>query len=112
MYRICMKKFLITGITGFAGPHLANLLIDNGHHVSGLIRRTNGMEADILDTVTQEVFDSIQFIKGDLTNYQSLNNVFQHSFDGIFHLAAQSHPPTSFDDPLGTFETNIIGSAN
>ncbi len=113
MYRNYMKKFLITGITGFAGPHLANLLVDNGHHVSGLIRRTNGMEADILDTVNQEVFDSIEFLKGDLTNYQSLNKIFrEHSFDGIFHLAAQSHPPTSFDDPLGTFDINIIGSAN
>mgnify|MGYP002870452158 FL=1 len=108
-----MKKYLITGITGFAGPHLANLLVNNGHHVSGLIRRTNGMEADILDTVDQGVFDSIEFLKGDLTNYQSLNKIFrEYNFDGIFHLAAQSHPPTSFDDPIGTFETNIIGSAN
>jgi GDP-4-dehydro-6-deoxy-D-mannose reductase len=113
MYRVNMKKFLITGITGFAGPHLANLLVEKGHHVSGLIRRTNGMEADILDIVTQEVFDSIEFHKADLTNYQSLNKIFsEHSYDGIFHLAAQSHPPTSFDDALGTFQTNIIGSAN
>jgi GDP-mannose 4,6-dehydratase len=113
MYRVNMKKFLITGITGFAGPHLANLLVEKGHHVSGLIRRTNGMEADILDIVTQEVFDSIEFHKADLTNYQSLNKIFsEHNYDGIFHLAAQSHPPTSFDDTLGTFQTNIIGSAN
>ena len=86
MYRVNMKKFLITGITGFAGPHLANLLVEKGHHVSGLIRRTNGMEADILDIVTQEVFDSIEFHKADLTNYQSLNKIFsEHSYDGIFH---------------------------
>lgn len=108
-----MKRFLITGITGFAGPHLANLLVKEGHHVSGLIRRTNGMESDILDTVPQDIFDSIKFLKGDLTNYQSLDKLFkENSFDGIFHLAAQSHPPTSFDDPIGTFDTNIIGSAN
>jgi GDP-D-mannose dehydratase len=66
-----MKRFLITGITGFAGPHLANLLVKEGHHVSGLVRRTNGMESDILDIAPQDIFDSIEFLKGDLTNYQS-----------------------------------------
>ena len=44
-------RFLITDITGFAGPHLANLLHSEGHEVFGLIRRTNGMESDILDVV-------------------------------------------------------------
>ena len=44
-------NFLITGITGFAGPHLANLLHRDGHKVFGLIRGTNGMETDICDIV-------------------------------------------------------------
>jgi len=108
-----MKKFLITGITGFAGPHLANLLHKEGHEVYGLIRRSNGMESDIRDVVPDEAYNSINFLYADLCNYRSLKNVFTDvQFDGVFHLAAQSHPPTSFTDPLGTMETNVMGSAN
>ena len=106
-------KFLITGITGFAGPHLANLLHREGHEVHGLIRRTNGMESDIRDVVPDEVYESIRFHYGDLTNYRSLRQIFEvYQFDGVFHLAAQSHPPTSFVDPIGTMDTNVMGSAN
>ena len=106
-------KFLITGITGFAGAHLANLLYEEGHEVCGLIRRTNGMESDIRDVVPDEVYESITFLYGDLTNYRSIRNIFESDqFDGVFHLAAQSHPPTSFSDPIGTMETNVMGSAN
>ena len=106
-------RFLITGITGFAGPHLANLLHQQGHEVYGLIRRTNGMESDIRDVVPDEVYESIKFVYGDLTNYRSLVNIFKDTqFDGVFHLAAQSHPPTSFRDPIGTMDTNVMGSAN
>jgi len=106
-------KFLITGITGFAGPHLANLLHREGHQIYGLIRRTNGMESDIHDVVSDDVYESITFLYGDLTNYRSLRTVFEkEQFDGVFHLAAQSHPPTSFLDPIGTMETNVMGGAN
>lgn len=106
-------KFLITGITGFAGPNLANLLIAEGHEVCGLVRHSNGRETDILDIVPAENFEKIKFVRSDLTNLRTLQQVFkENKFDGIFHLAAQSHPPTSFKDPLGTFNENIIGSAN
>lgn len=106
-------KFLITGITGFAGPHLANLLYAEGHEIYGLIRRTNGMETDIRDVVPDEVYNTINFLYADLCNYRVLRSIFEkHQFDGVFHLAAQSHPPSSFIDPLGTFENNIMGSAN
>jgi GDP-4-dehydro-6-deoxy-D-mannose reductase len=106
-------KYLITGITGFAGPHLANLLIQEGHEVYGLIRHTNGRQTDILDVVPPENFEKITFVYGDLVNFRVINGIFrQFRFDGVYHLAAQSHPPTSFIDPLGTFEANIMGSAN
>jgi GDPmannose 4,6-dehydratase len=106
-------KFLITGITGFAGPHLANLLLDSGHEVYGLVRHSNGRETDILDIVPVVNFEKIKFVRGDLTNLRTLQQVFKENvFDGVFHLAAQSHPPTSFKDPLGTFNENIMGSAN
>lgn len=105
--------YLITGITGFAGAHLANLLKKKGHKVYGLIRRTNGMETDIRDVVKDEVYSEIKFLYSDLINLRVLQKIFkEHRFDGVFHLAAQSHPPSSFLDPLGTFESNIMGSAN
>ena len=108
-----MAKFLITGITGFAGAHLANLLHENGHEVYGLIRRTNGMESDIRDVVSDDAYEAITFVYADLTNYRSLRNIFEKTqFHGVFHLAAQSHPPTSFIDPIGTMQTNVMGSAN
>lgn len=106
-------KYLITGITGFAGPHLANLLLEEGHEVFGLVRGSNGMETDILDIVPEPEYSKITFVYGDLTNFRSLDNIFkEHTFDGVFHLAAQSHPPTSFVDPLGTMEVNVMGTAN
>ena len=106
-------KYLITGITGFAGPHLANLLISEGHEVYGLVRGSNGMETDILDVVPEPEYSKITFLYGDLTNFRLLSNIFkEHPFDGVFHLAAQSHPPTSFIDPIGTMETNVMGTTN
>lgn len=106
-------KYLITGITGFAGPHLANLLHTHGHEVYGLVRCSNGTENDIRDVVPDEVFNEIGFLYADLQNFRSVSNVMRNNhFDGVFHLAAQSHPPTSFLDPVGTFEANVMGSVN
>lgn len=106
------KKFLITGITGFAGAHLAQLLYNHGHEVYGLIRKSNGMESDILDTVSLDCFQSIKFIFGDLQDREGIERIFsEYKFDGVFHLAAQSHPPTSFTNPIDTYRTNIMGSA-
>ena len=106
-------KYLITGITGFAGPHLANLLLNENHEVYGLVRHSNGRETDILDIIKVEDFEKISFLYSDLRNYRTLDKVFKNNqFDGVFHLAAQSHPPTSFTDPIGTFETNVMGSVN
>ena len=71
------------------------------------------MESDIRDVIPDEVYESITFFYADLCNYRSLRKVFEENeFDGVSHLAAQSHPPTSFIDPIGTMETNVIGSAN
>lgn len=106
-------KFLITGITGFAGPHLANLLHENGHEIYGLVRCSNGRENDIRDIVKENVYKDIKFLYCDLRNLRLLNEIFKNNkFDGVFHLAAQSHPPTSFIDPVGTFDDNVNGSLN
>lgn len=106
-------KYLITGITGFLGPHLANLLISEGHEVFGLVRCSNGRENDIHDVIKDNEYSKIRFVYGDLTNLRIINKIFEkEKFNGVFHCAAQSHPPTSFIDPIGTFNDNIIGSVN
>jgi GDP-4-dehydro-6-deoxy-D-mannose reductase len=106
-------KYLITGITGFLGPHLANKLVKEGHEVWGLVRINMGRENDIRDIVSEDVFQKLNFVYSDLCNFRKLNTVFKdHTFDGVFHLAAQTHPPTSFTDPIGTWEWNVMGSIN
>lgn len=105
-------KYLITGITGFAGPHLARLLLKEGHEVHGIVRTANGRETDLLDILTLEELESIQFHYVDLKDYGSLNKVLLHGFDGVFHLAAQSHPPTSFSNPILTWNENVTASLN
>mgnify|MGYP001612073251 FL=1 len=106
-------RYLITGVTGFAGPNLANILIKQEDEVYGLIRSSNGREQDIRDIVPDEVFSKINFIYGDLTEKRDMKRVFNdYKFDGVFHLAAQSHPPTSFIDPKGTMMTNVNGTKN
>ena len=104
---------LVTGITGFLGPHLARKLIKEGHSVFGLLRGTRGSEQEIKDLLTSEEFSKITFIYGDIVHYRTIHNLFKdYQFDVVFHLAAQTHPPTSFKDPIGTWETNFMGSIN
>ena len=106
-------KYLITGMTGFAGPHLANLLVEEGHDVFGLIRGSNGRQNDLRDIITDSNFEKIKWLYGDLKDLDSMHQLFEkQQFDGVFHLAAQSHPPTSFSHPIGTFADNVMGSIN
>jgi len=106
-------QYFITGITGFAGPHLARLLLAEGHTVHALVRESNGREMDLLDLLDATELDRIQFHYGDLLEFQALARVFTAAqYDGVFHLAAQSHPPTSFIDPVGTFASNVQGTVN
>jgi len=106
-------RYLITGITGFAGPHLANLLIKEGHDVFGLIRATNGREQDLRDVIPAENFNKLKFLVGDLIFPRHMDKIIKkHQFDGVFHLAAQSHPPISFANPRYTHDTNVNGTYN
>lgn len=106
-------RFFITGGTGFAGPHLIKLLISEGHEVSALIRGSNGRQMDLVDVLTVDEIDTVDWCFGDLCNVYDMERVFQEqSFDGVFHLAAQSHPPTSFLYPESTFMSNVMGTMN
>ena len=106
-------KYLITGITGFAGPNLAKLLIEDGHEVHGIIRTANGREYDLLDILSVQEVESIKFHFCDIKNESVVRKILStEKYDGIFHLAAQSHPPTSFKEPVLTWEDNVMASMN
>lgn len=102
-------KYLITGITGFAGPHLAKQLIEDGHTVYGMYRRCNN-PIDIRDVMGSKVVD-VNFIEGDLLDSQGIDEIFsERRFDGVFHLGAFTHPPSSFKSPELAFRVNALGS--
>lgn len=106
-------KYLVTGITGFAGPNLAKLLLEKGHEVHGVVRTANGRETDLLDILSPEELDQIKFHYLDLKHFYGVKKMIdREQFDGVFHLAAQSHPPTSFKDPILTWEENVSATMN
>lgn len=108
-----MAKYVITGVSGFVGPHLANLLIEEGHEVFGILRACNGRENDFRDVIPDKHFVQTHILYADLKDLRGLYHIFsENQFDGVFHLAAQSHPPTSFTDPVNTFADNVQGSVN
>ena len=97
----------------FCRSSLTNVLLKESHDVYGLVRESNCMETDIMDIVDANDFDKITFLYSDLRNFRTLTNIFKKNvFDGVFHLAEQSHPLTSFKDPIGTFEINVMGNVN
>ena len=108
-----MKAF-ITGITGMVGSHLVDYLIENTDwDIYGFIRwndRLDNLEHHF-DKINKK--DRIFLINGDLNDLPSVQSAVQESkADYIFHLAAQSYPKTSFNAPIETLQTNIIGTAN
>ena len=106
-------KYLVTGITGFAGPNLAKLLIEKGHEVHGIVRAANGRETDLLDIMNTTELEQIKFHYLDLKHFYSVDKLLKkENFDGVFHLAAQSHPPTSFNDPILTWQDNVTATVN
>ncbi|MFQ6038948.1 MAG: GDP-mannose 4,6-dehydratase, partial [Candidatus Aminicenantales bacterium] len=102
-------KVLITGITGFAGSHLADYILE--HHpeveVSGLIRWRSRME-NIL-----HIQDRLRLFEADLKDITSLKKCLAEVRpDRIFHLAAQSFVPASWTCPSETFAINALGQIN
>ena len=109
-----MKRVLITGITGMVGSHLADYLYENTDwKIYGMCRWND--DYNNINHLMPEINSKgrIELLYGDLNDLASLLYVVEKSKpDFVFHLAAQSYPKTSFDSPLETLQTNIIGTAN
>lgn len=89
-----MKKALITGITGQDGSYLAELLLEKGYEVHGIIRRASVSTTARID----HIMDKITIHEGDLSDSSSIIRiVLQVKPDEIYNLAAQSHVQVSFD---------------
>lgn len=108
------KRALITGITGMVGSHLLDFLIENTDwDVYGLLRWRSPLEniQGHLARVNQK--DRVFLLYGDLNDPLSLQKAVADARpDYVFHLAAQSFPRTSFDAPLETLHTNILGTTS
>ena len=106
------KNILITGIDGFVGPYLGESLLKKEANVFGLVRRrADGVKTKSLED--KGIEDNVKLIGGDLADITSLANALDVSDpDFIFHLAAQSFVPRSFENSLETQQINCIGTAN
>ena len=101
-----MKKALITGITGQDGSYLAELLLEKGYEVHGLVRRSSSFNTWRIDHVR----DNLQLHYGDLVDTSSLTRVLELiGPDEIYNLAAQSHVKVSFEMPEYTGNTTGLG---
>ena len=113
-----MKTALITGITGQDGSFLAELLIEKGYSVHGIIRRSSSFNTERIEHLylrewikDQKQDRAINLHYGDMTDSSSLIRILQQvQPDEIYNLAAQSHVKVSFDVPEYTAETDAVGT--
>jgi GDPmannose 4,6-dehydratase len=109
-----MKRALITGITGQDGSYLAELLLEKGYEVHGIIRRASSFNTDRIDHIYQDpnqAHTSLRLHYGDLADGNALTNlVLDVEPDEIYNLGAQSHVRVSFDTPLYTVDVGAMGT--
>jgi GDPmannose 4,6-dehydratase len=102
-----IKKALITGITGQSGSHLADLLLEKGYEVHGIIRRCSTFNTDRID----HIFDKLQLHYGDLTDPLVISNLVSTiQPDEVYNLGAQSHVKVSFEIPYYTAQVDGLGT--
>ena len=101
-----MKRALITGVTGQDGSYLAELLLEKGYQVYGLVRRTS---SDSFERI-KHIRDRITLESGDLLDEASIMNLVKRiQPQEVYNLAAQSFVPASFDQPVFTGEVTGLG---
>jgi GDPmannose 4,6-dehydratase len=106
-----MRKALITGITGQDGSYLAELLLENGYQVWGLVRRVALEDASHRLRRIQHIADDVTLVPASLESYPSLHKALSEAQpDEVYHLGGQSYVSYSFDDEFSTLQTNINGT--
>lgn len=102
-----MKKAFITGITGQDGSYLAELLLEKGYEVYGILRRSSSFNTGRID----HIFSDLHLEYGDLSDPSCLNKLMKKiKPDEIYNLGAQSHVKVSFDIPQYTAEISAVGT--
>src|SRR5215203_4132456 len=100
------RKALITGITGQDGSYLAELLLEEGYDVFGMVRRASTENFDRI----QHLVDRVTLVQGDLLDQFSLVSVLETAQpEEVYNLAAQSFVPTSWRQPVLTAEFTAVG---
>ena len=108
-----MKNVLITGGAGFIGSHVVRRFVKNypNYHIFNLDALTYAGNLENIKDIENEA--NYTFVKGDIVDENFINNLFQtHEFEGVLHLAAESHVDRSIEDPLSFVKTNVIGTMN
>jgi GDPmannose 4,6-dehydratase len=101
------KIALITGITGQSGSHLAELLLEKGYEVHGIVRRTSTFNTSRID----HIFNKLKLHYGDMTDPLVITNLISKiKPDEIYNLAAQSHVKVSFEEPYYTAQVDGVGT--
>ncbi|MCX5712946.1 MAG: GDP-mannose 4,6-dehydratase, partial [Candidatus Omnitrophica bacterium] len=105
------KKALITGITGQDGSYLAELLLEKGYKVHGIVRRVALEDPEHRLCRIRHISNKITLHSASLESYASIFNVIEKvKPDECYHLAAQSFVSYSFEDEFSTINTNINGA--
>ncbi|MEV6022767.1 GDP-mannose 4,6-dehydratase [Streptomyces sp. NPDC052036] len=108
------RKALITGITGQDGSYLAELLLEKGYTVHGIVRRASTFTTSRIEHLYQDPHDPdarLFLHYGDLTDGSRVAGLLERvQPDEVYHLAAQSHVRVSFDEPLFTGDTTALGT--
>ena len=109
-----MKKALITGITGQDGSYLAELLLDKGYEVHGIIRRASVFNTERIDHIYQDPHEKDRRLKlyyGDMVDGSNIARLVESIVpDEIYNLAAQSHVGVSFEQPVYTADVAALGT--
>lgn len=107
------KEILITGGAGFIGSHLVRLFVNKypDYKIINLDSLTYAGNLENLKDIQDK--PNYSFVKGDITDIAFINAFFKkHQFDGVIHLAAESHVDRSITDPLDFVKTNVLGTVN